>query len=211
MQIIDLPFGTNIMIPERQQDGSYKMADYTLGCINNFGPGTAGCVRKDIYSMCRFGDTTHYETSDLDKRMGEIFDSYPEELKGMILRAEFPLYDGRNAEPTIMRKVFALTCTMTGFDTNWGVPEGLAWPIFNGSNSRQKTFDGRADVWWLSSRYNTSYSRSVYSDGTAYCNYPSTSRGVVPAFIIPQSLQIEDSANTDGSYKLAAIRDYYAG
>ena len=59
-----------------------------------------------------------------------------------------------------------------------------------------------ADNWWLSSRNNISFLRYVSADGTAGNGYPSDSHGVVPAFIIPQSLQIEDSANTDGSYSI---------
>lgn len=41
MRISDLPFRSNIKIPERREDGTYELADYTLGCLNNFDVGTA--------------------------------------------------------------------------------------------------------------------------------------------------------------------------
>ena len=72
MKLGEMTFGANIKIPERQEDGSYKLADYTLGCLNNFDVGTAGLIRKDIHSLCRFGDSVEYAGSDLDKRMAEI-------------------------------------------------------------------------------------------------------------------------------------------
>mgnify|MGYP001020331930 FL=1 len=83
MKLGELPFGTNIKIPERREDGTYELADYTLGCLNNFDVGTVGLIRKDIHSRCWFGDSTEYADSDLDKRMTEIYDSYPDELKDM--------------------------------------------------------------------------------------------------------------------------------
>ena len=72
MKLGELTFGTNIKIPERQEDDSYKLADYTLGCLNNFDVGTVGLAREEVHSLCRFGDSTEYAGSDLDKRMTEI-------------------------------------------------------------------------------------------------------------------------------------------
>ena len=82
MKLGELTFGTNIKIPERQEDDSYKLADYTLGF---FGAGVAALIRKDIHSLCRFGGNAKYAGSDLDERMTEIYNSYPDELKEMII------------------------------------------------------------------------------------------------------------------------------
>jgi hypothetical protein len=57
MKISNLLFGANIKIPERHEDGTYKLADYTLGI---FGAGVAVFIRKDIHSLCRFGGNTEY-------------------------------------------------------------------------------------------------------------------------------------------------------
>ena len=204
MKLGEITFGANIKIPERQEDGSYKLADYTLGF---FGAGVAAFIRKDIHSLCWFGDGTEYAGSDLDKRMTEIYDSYPDELKEMIVPSTIPLRNGSGAED-ITRKVFAPTFTMVGFGDNEGVDEGFTWPIFTGKNSRKKTLNGSAAIWWLSSRYSSDYVWFVYVEGSASNYYPSSAYGVVPAFVIPQSVQIDDTPYNDGSYRLTELQSY---
>lgn len=205
MQLGEMTFGANIKIPERQEDGSYKLADYTLGF---FGAGVAAFIRKDIHSFCRFGDSVEYAGSDLDKRMTEIYNSYPDEFKELIIPSTIPLYNGSGAED-ITRKVFAPTLTMVGGGENEGVDEGFTWPIFTGRNSRKKTFNGSAAVWWLSSRYSSGNAWCVFADGSAYYRInPSYSFGVVPAFVIPQSAQIDDTPDNDGSYRLTELQSY---
>lgn len=204
MRISDLPFGTNIKIPERREDGTYELAGYTLGCLNNFDVGTAGLIREEVHSLCRFGDSVEYAGSDLDNRMTEIYDSYPDELKELIIPSTIPLYNGSGAED-ITRKVFALTLTMVGGDDNHGVEEGFTWPIFTGRNSRKKTFNGDERGWWLSSQFSSDCAWDVYSVGSAYDDSPSATNGVVPAFVIPQSVQIDDTPDNDGSYRLMVL------
>lgn len=209
MKISNLVLGANVKIPERREDGTYELADYTLGCYNNFGINPVGLVRKDIHSLCRFGDSTEYAGSDLDKRMTEIYDSYPAELKELIIPSTIPLYNGSGAE-NITRKVFAPTLTMVGCGDNHRVDEGFAWPIFTGKNSRIKTFNGSAAVWWLSSRSFFDYAWDVNTDGSNYSYfYPSRTNGAVPAFIILQSVQIDDTPDNDGSYRLTELTAYY--
>ena len=207
MQLGELPFGSNIKIPERREGGTYELADYTLGCLNNFDVGTAGLIRKDIHSLCRFGDSVEYAGSDLDKRMAEIYDSYPDEFKELIIPSTIPLYNGSGAED-ITRKVFAPTLTMVGCGDNEGIEEGLAWPIFTGRNSRKKTFNSRDNCWWLSSQYSSINAWYVLTDGSAFISNPSYSDGVVPAFIILQSVQIDDTPDNDGSYRLTVLESY---
>lgn len=204
MKLGEMPFRTNIKIPERRKDGTYKLADYTLGY---FGAGVAAFIRKDIHSLCRFGDSTEYDGSDLDKRMTEIYNSYPDEFKELIIPSTIPLYNGLSAED-ITRKVFAPTLTMVGCGDNHGVDEGFTWAIFTGRNSRKKTFNGSAAYWWLSSRYSSGSVWDVYADGSAYNDYPSDSSGAVPAFVIPQSVQIDDAPDNDGSYRLTVLESY---
>lgn len=204
MQLGEMTFGANIKIPERQEDDSYKLADYTL---DFFGAGVAAFIREDIHSFCRFGDSTEYAGSDLDKRMTEIYNSYPAELKELIIPSTIPLYNGSGPED-ITRKVFAPTLTMVGCGDNHGVEEGLTWPIFTGKNSRIKTFNGLAAAWWLSSRYSSNYAWGVFTDGSADYDNPSYMYGVVTAFIILQSVQIDDTPDNDGSYRLTALQSY---
>ena len=206
MKLGELPFGTNIKIPERREGGTYELADYTLGF---FGAGVAAFIRKEIHSRCWFGDSAEYADSDLDKRMTEIYDSYPDELKELIIPSTFPLYNGSGAED-ITRKVFAPTLTMVGCGDNEGVDEGLTWPIFTGRNSREKTFNGSAAYWWLSSQYSSDGAWYVYADGSASYDFPLFTFGVVPAFVIPQSVQIDDTPDNDGSYRLTELQNYHS-
>lgn len=208
MKLGELPFGSNIKIPERREGGTYELADYTLGF---FGAGVAAFIRKDIHSQCWFGNNAEYAGSDLDKRMTDIYNSYPDEFKKLIIPSTIPLYNGSGAEK-ITRKVFAPTLTMVGCGDNHGVEEGLTWPIFTGRNSRKKTFNGSAAGWWLSSLNSSDYAWRVGTDGSAYSNIygygPSRSYGVVPAFIILQSVQIDDTTDNDGSYRLTELESY---
>lgn len=57
MRISDLLFRTNVKIPERREDGTYELADYTLGF---FGVGVAALIRK-TYTAC-VGSATAWST-----------------------------------------------------------------------------------------------------------------------------------------------------
>ena len=139
--------------------------------------------------------------------MTEIYNSYPDEFKELIIPSTIPLYNGSGPED-ITRKVFAPTLTMVGCGDNHGAEEGLTWPIFTGRNSRKKTFNGSAAAWWLSSRYSSDYARYVDLDGSADYDNPSYMYGVVTAFIILQSVQIDDTPDNDGSYRLTVLESY---
>ena len=204
MKLGELAFGSNVKIPERREDGTYELTDYTLGCLNNFDVGAAGLIRKDIHSLCRFGGNAKYAGSDLDERMTEIYNSYPAELKELIIPSTIPLYNGNGAED-ITRKVFAPTLTMVGCGDNEEVSECLTWPVFTGRNNRKKTFNGSAVAWWLSSQYSSVNAWYVLTDGSAFISNLSYSDGVVPAFIILQSVQIDDTPDNDGSYRLTVL------
>ena len=188
--------GTLIRIAD--SDGGEGAANYEIADINNFVSGGVVLVRKNIHSKSAFGSSTAYPGGTLDNKMTSIYNSLPERLQSKIIDATFAL----EGSGSITRKVFALTYTMAGLGVNNGTTEGKALQHYNSNANRIKKYSGSAEVWWLSSRLDASFSRFVDTDGTAYRGNPSNSFGVVPAFIIPQSLQIEDSANADGSYNL---------
>lgn len=190
------PVGTLIRVAD--SDGGNGAANYEIADINNLVPGGVVLVRKNIHSKSAFGSSSAYPGGTLDNKMTSIYNSLPEKLQSKIMDATFAL----EGSGSITRKVFALTYTMAGFGANNGTTEGKALQHYNSNANRIKEYSGSADNWWLSSRYDT-YSRYVITGGTANYNYTSSlAYGVVPAFIIPQSLQIEDSANTDGSYSI---------
>ena len=189
--------GTLIRIAD--SDGGEGAANYEIADINNFVSGGVVLVRKNIHSKSAFGGSTAYPGGTLDNKMTSIYNSLPEKLQSKIMDATFAL----EGSGSITRKVFVLTYTMADQGANNGTTEGKALQHYNSNANRIKKYSGSADHWWLSSRYGTSKSRYVSTEGsTNGSGSPSLSLGVVPAFIIPQSLQIEDSANTDGSYNL---------
>ena len=195
VSISDLPLGALINVGT---DGGAGAPNYEIADKDNLVPGGVVLVRKNIHSKSAFGNSTAYPGSTLANKMASIYNRLPEKLQNKIMDATFALEGGGS----ITRKVFALTYTMAGFGENNGTTEGKALQHYNSNANRIKKYSGSAGYWWLSSRSNTSFSRRVNADGAADYGNPTSSVGVVPAFIIPQSLQIEDSANTDGSYNL---------
>ena len=191
------PLGTLIRVAD--SDGGAGTPNYEIADINNLVPGGVVLVRKNIHSKSAFGSSTDYPGGTLDNKMTSIYNSLPEKLQSKIMDATFAL----EGSGSITRKVFALTYTMAGFGDNGGVTEGKALQLYTSNASRVKTFNGSAAGWWLSSQRSYYYAWRVGGgSGTIYDNDPSDTHGVVPAFVIPQSVMLEDSANTDGSYNI---------
>lgn len=189
--------GTLIRIAD--SDGGSGAANYEIADINNLVPGGVVLVRKNIYSSSAFGSTTNYPDGTLDNLIKTtIYNEMPQKLRDKMMDVTFTL----SGSGDITRKMFALTYTMAGFGNNSGVAEGKALQLYTSNTSRVKTLDGSAHGWWLSSRRDAADSRYVGAGGTANGYGPSVSYGVVPAFAIPQSVMLEDSANTDGSYSI---------
>lgn len=198
LPISSLPLGTLIRIAD--SDGGSGVANYEIADINNLVSGGVVLVRKNIHSKSAFGSSTAYPGDTLDNTMASIYNSFPEKLKNKIMDATFAL----EGSGSITRKVFALTLTMAGFGDNNDVTEGKALQLYTSSTNRIKEYNGSADYWWLSSRSGSYESRYVDTDGTNDDGYdlPSSSYGVVPAFVIPSETPYNATPNTDGSYNL---------
>lgn len=191
------PLGTLIRVADG--DGGNGAANYEIADINNLVPGGVVLVRKNVYSNSAFGSTTAYPDGTLDNLIKTtIYNEMPQKLRDKMMDVTFTL----SGSGDITRKMFALTYTMAGRGNNGGVAEGKALQLYTSNTSRIKTFNGSAADWWLSSQNSSDFARVVGTDGSAHNYDPSDTGGVVPAFIIPQSLQIEDSANTDESYSI---------
>jgi hypothetical protein len=196
--LADLPLGATILIPVGTEENRLcEIADK-----DNLVSGGTVLVYKKIYETSQFGNSAIYPDGTLDNLIKTtIFNSFPQTLREKMMNVTFTL----EGSGSITRKMFAMTYTMAGFGANNGVTEGKALQRYNSDANRIKTYKGSAEGWWLSSRYDTSRSRRVYADGTDYYNEPSASRGVVSAFIIPQSTQLEDAQNSDGSYCIKGL------
>ena len=191
------PLGT--LIRAADSDGGDGAANYEIADINNLVPGGVVLVRKTLYSNSAFGSTTNYPNGTLDNLIKTtIYNEMPQKLRDKMMDVTFTLSGSGN----ITRKMFALTYTMAGFGNNSGVAEGKALQLYTSNASRVKTLNGSAAYWWLSSQCSSDGAWRVYAGGSAYGDGPSGAYGVVPAFAIPQSVMLEDSANTDGSYNI---------
>lgn len=198
--LADLPLGATILIPVGTEENRLcEVADK-----NNLVSGGAVLVYKRVYETSEFGSSALYPDGTLDNLIkNTIFNSFPQTLREKMMDVSFELYGSGD----ITRKMFAPTYTMMGFDNNHEVAEGKALQLYTSNASRQKMFNGSAADWWLSSQYSSSGAWGVSSGGIAYVNSsPSNSKGVVPAFAIPQSTQLEDDQNPDGSYCIRGLK-----
>ena len=199
--LADLPLGATILIPVGTEENRLcEVADK-----NNLVSGGAVLVYKEIYEFSQFGDSPLYPDGTLDNLIkNTIYNSFPQAVREKMMNVTFDL----EGSGSITRKMFALTYTMAGFGTNNGTTEGKALQHYNSDANRIKKRhnDSSTIWWWLSSCHDTtSYLRYVDSDGTLGSGRPS-SAGVVPAFVIPQSTQLEDNQNPDGSYCIRGLK-----
>lgn len=197
--LADLPLGAIILIPVgTEENRQCEVADK-----NNLVSGGTVLVYKNAYEKSEFGNSTLYPDGTLDNLIkNTIFNSFPQTLRDKMMNVTFAL-KGSNS---ITRKMFALTYTMAGFGNNSGVAEGKALQLYTSDASRRKTVNGSTTVWWLSSRDSSDYAWLVSVRGSTYSNGPSDTYGVVPAFAIPQSTQLENDQNPDGSYCIRDLR-----
>lgn len=196
--LADLPLGAIILIPVgTEENRQCEVADK-----NNLVSGGAVLVYKNAYEESEFGNSTLYPDGTLDNLIkNTIFNSFPQTLREKMIDVTFAL-KGSNS---ITRKMFALTYTMAGFGNNGGVAEGKALQYYTSDDRRKKKKGGVLIDWWLSSQYSSDYAGSVRTGGFAYYRHPASSVGVVPAFVIPQSTQLEDTQNSDGSYCIKGL------
>ena len=193
--LADLPLGATILIPVGTEENRLcEVADK-----NNLVSGGAVLVYKKIYEYSTFGSSALYPDGTLDNLIkNTIYNSFPQAVREKMMDVTFDL----EGSGSITRKMFAITYTMAGFGTNNDTTEGKALQLYTSDASRQRI---PADRWWLSSRYNTYFSRYVSTDGSASNDSQPNSYGVVPAFVIPQSTQLEDDQNFDGNYCIKGL------
>ena len=180
-------------------DGGAGTPNYEIADKNNLVSGGVVLVRKNIYSKSAFGSNTTYPNSTLDNLIKTtIYNKMPQQLRDKMMDVTFNLYGSGD----ITRKMFALTYTMAGFGNNSGAAEGKALQLYTSNASRVKTFNGKVNEWWLSSRSSNNILQLVKSDGYVVGGSYTNSFGVVPAFVIPSKTPYDPTPNTDGSYNL---------
>lgn len=198
--LADLPLGATILIPVgTEENRRCEVADK-----DNLVSGGTVLVYKNAYEKSEFGNSTLYPDGTLDNLIkNTIFNSFPQTLREKMMDVSFKL----SGSGDITRKMFVPTYTMMGFGNNNGVAEGKALQLYTSNASRIKTLNGSAVRWWLSSQRSSGIAWGVGSGGNAdYYGSPSNTSGVVPAFAILQSTQLEDDQNPDGSYSIRGLK-----
>lgn len=192
--LADLPLGATVLIPVGTEENRLcEIADK-----DNLVSSGAVLVYKNAYEKSEFGSSNLYPNETLDNLIkNTIFNSFPQTLREKMIDITFAL----KGSGSVTRKMFALTYTMAGFGNNAGVAEGKALQLYTNGGSRMKNIS-----WWLSSKHSSLNAWIVAADGTALNYGPLTTFGVVPAFAIPQSTQIEDNQNPDGSYSIRGLK-----
>ena len=194
--ISDLPLGALINVGT---DGGAGTPNYEIADKDNLVSGGVVLVRKNIYSKSAFGSTASYPNGTLDNLIKTtIYNKMPQNLRDNMMDVTFNLSDSGD----ITRKMFAPTYTMTGFGHNAEVAEGKALQLYTSNASRKKTFNGSVAYWWLSSRKSFDLAWYVGRYGSDGNTDPSSTYGVVPAFVIPSETLYDATPNTDGSYNL---------
>ena len=196
--ISDLPLGALINVGT---DGGADAPNYEIADKDNLVSGGVVLVRKNIRSKSAFGSSNIYPDSTLDNLIATtIYNNTSQKLRNKMMDVSFTLYGSGD----ITRKMFALTYTMAGFGNNGEVAEGKALQLYTSNTSRIKTFNGSTTNWWLSSLSSAfQWARMVKGlDGSGGQYAPSSSYGVVPAFVIPSETPYDATPNTDGSYNL---------
>ena len=197
--ISDLPLGALINVGT---DGGAGTPNYEIADKNNLVSGGVVLVRKNIHSKSAFNSSYVYPDGTLDNLIKTtIYNNIPQKLREQMMDVSFPLYNSGNIT-NITRKMFAPTYTMTGFGNNAEVAEGKALQLYTSNASRKKTFNGSAAYWWLSSRKSSDLAWYVGRYGSDGNTVPSSTYGVVPAFVIPSETLYDATPNTDGSYNL---------
>lgn len=199
--LADLPLGATILIPVGTEENRlFEVADK-----NNLVPGGAVLVYERLYEKTEFGSSALYPDGKLDNLIkNTIFNSFPQTLREKMIDVTFTL----EGSGSITRKMFALTYTMAGFGNNNGIAEGKALQLYVSNASRIKTLNDSAARWWLSSQ-RSSYDYHAWfvdTDGSYGSFLSSSTYGVIPAFAILQSTQLEDEQNPDGSYSIRGLK-----
>ena len=203
----DVAVGTVVKVKE-----SGKQAEFIViqqGSPSNayvgFENGTV-LFRKAIHSKGSYGYSNNYSNSNLNSwSNGTYLNAIDENIRNQILSVKIPYRPGSGTSTTVSSgnnglscKVFSLSVTEINQGGGLGnAKEGVALEYFK-TNSESKCAKG--DTWWLRSpvtiRDYDDYAYFVYDigiiNGSSGANESTYSHGRCPAFVLPQSLYVQD-------------------
>lgn len=159
-------------------------------------------VMKDIYTTMKWdGSNNDYLNSDMTAYLNGTFISLIDaDIRNAIKQVKIPYtnYSNNNVmsgSNGLSCKVFLLSGTEVGFSgVSYMNTEGAKLSYFNSASKRIAYNGSNAAIWWLRSpRTFSNYSVwYVYTDGSNYYGWCSSSYGVRPAFVLPSELVVSD-------------------
>lgn len=145
-----------------------------------------------------FGSSVNYQGSNLQTRMGEIYNSFLENEKKYIIETTRKYKNGSGAYPTFNEYVFPLNSTEVAGNNSGQMGSNLG---FSSNADRICTnTSGSAQPYWLADANSHSTVCHVYTDGLVYSYDPSRNIGVRPACNLSPDTPVK--LGDDGYYVL---------
>ena len=147
-----------------------------------------------------FGSTPDYQGSNLQTRMGQVYNLFNEREKSFVLQTTRKYKNENDQYPTFNEYVFPLTSPEVGgtADAQMGTKLG-----FTKADRICHTEGGSAQQWWLANAFSALRVWYVGTDGSvSYDNggYPPNSLGVRPACNLSANTIITTEPDEEGYY-----------
>ena len=118
---------------------------------------------------------------------GELLSKFPQYVQDVIVEVKKPYCATANGATQYSNDKLFIASEKEIFGTSSYGNDGTQyeyWSINNTNNARIKNLNGSAQYWWMRSVYDSTYFRSVRTDGRARNNNASDTYGCVPCFCI---------------------------
>lgn len=170
-------------------------------------------LMKDIYEKRQWhsSDVNDYANSTIHSYLNSTFlNLFESDIKEAIKRVKIPYVNGTGSGGSVASgssglsaKIFLLSGYEVGFTTSvssYFPVDGAKLSYFDSgtgttaNNKRIGYYNSSATSWWLRSPYTSTTADAwrVSTDGSYYRSYCYSSHGVRPAFVLPDTLFVED-------------------
>ena len=187
-------------------------------------------LMKDIYENRAWhsSNVNKYESSDIHSYLNSTFlNLFENNIRDAIKQIKIPYRKGGGSGGSDQSGVNGLSAKiflLSGYEVGWTTSDDQSFPndgakldYFTASNAgdskRIAYLNGSADLWWLRSPI-TSSARGAWSvnyEGKSYNNNVSNSRGIRPALVLPQDMEVDSSGNVTPPVDLTAHKTLVNG
>lgn len=145
-----------------------------------------------------FGSSVNYQGSNLQTRMGQVYNLFNEREKSFVLQTTRKYKNGNGDYPSFNEYVFPLTSVEVGGNTDEQMGSNLG---FSSSTDRICTdTSGAAQFWWLADASDLSVWRVRADGGVGSTSGPSNSLAVRPACNLSANTIITTEPDDEGYY-----------